>query len=153
MGCEQSIILREGRAKDGAFTLTELLIVVAIIVLMIGLAVPIMGVLTGNRSVDGAQNIIQSMLNESRMQAIAQQRDTGDKTESANAKCKLATALLSISFHFSSDIPSALSSIAAKQLSFLMIAFIFSFHREKLLPLNFSISNFTVMVLHQTISN
>src|ERR1051325_9175542 len=78
---------------------------------------------------------------------------TLDKTESANAKCELATALLSILFHFSSDIPSALSSIAAKQLSFLRIAFIFSFHREKLLPLNFSISNFAVMVLHQTISN
>ncbi len=59
------------------FTLTELLIVIGIIVLMIGLAVPVLGILTGNRSVDAAQNIIQSMLNDARMQAIGQQRDTG----------------------------------------------------------------------------
>src|ERR1044072_3989598 len=68
-----------------------------------------------------------------------------DKTESAIAKCKLATTLSSISFHFSSVIFAGLPSIAGKQLSFIRIAFILNFHREKLLPLNFSISNFAAI--------
>ena len=39
------------------------------------------------------------------------------------------------------------SLFASKQFSFLIIALIFSFYRKKLLPLNFSISNFVAMIL------
>ncbi|CAL0299887.1 unnamed protein product [Lupinus luteus] len=68
-----------------------------------------------------------------------------DNTESAIARCKLATALSSISFHLSLVTSVDLPSIAVKQLSFLKIAFIFNFHRKKLLPLNFSNSYFAAI--------
>ena len=62
-----------------------------------------------------------------------------DNIESTIARCKLAIILPSISFHLSSKIPMVFSSIASKQFSFLKIALIFSFHREKLLSRNFLI--------------
>lgn len=72
---------------------------------------------------------------------------TLDNTPSASARCKLAIALPSISFHLpSSVISSDLSPIAAKQLSFLKTAFILIFHNEKLFPLNFSISYFVAII-------
>ena len=73
-----------------------------------------------------------------------------DNTSSACARCKLAIALPSVSSHFASVIPSGLLSIASRQLSFLNTAFIFIFHREILLPLNFWISNFAA-ILHVAI--
>ncbi|PON80583.1 hypothetical protein PanWU01x14_001390 [Parasponia andersonii] len=72
-----------------------------------------------------------------------------DRTPSASARCKLATALLSILSHLlSSVISTGLSPIDVRQLSFLKIAFIFIFHKEKLLTLNFSISNFAAILVH-----
>ncbi|KAL5554510.1 hypothetical protein UlMin_041911 [Ulmus minor] len=73
---------------------------------------------------------------------------TLDNTPSASARCRLAIALPSISFHLpSSVISSGLSPIAAKQLSFLKTAFILIFHKEKLFSLNFSISYFSCLAL------
>jgi len=46
--------------------------------------------------------------------------------------------------------PSGFSSIAYRQLSFLKITFIFSFHNDKFFPLNFSISYLVVMALKLT---
>lgn len=73
---------------------------------------------------------------------------TLDNTSSASAKCRSTIGLSSISFHLQSSMASAgLFLIAANQLSFLKIAFIFIFHGEKSLSLNFSISNFVVSII------
>ncbi|HEV8293392.1 MAG TPA: hypothetical protein VGP94_15755, partial [Tepidisphaeraceae bacterium] len=60
-----------------AFTLIELLVVIGIIVLVVLLAIPVLNVLQGNRSSDAAQNQIQALINEGRMNAIGLQRDGG----------------------------------------------------------------------------
>src|SRR5947209_4921771 len=44
------------------FTLTELLVVIGIIVLIATLAIPAFSVITGNRSVDSAQNQLQAVI-------------------------------------------------------------------------------------------
>src|SRR6266480_1118146 len=54
-----------------------MLVVVGIITVVVLLAIPILNVLQGNRSVDTAQNQLQALLNESRMMAIGLQRDSG----------------------------------------------------------------------------
>lgn len=59
------------------FTLTELLIVIALIVLMIALAVPVFKALSGGRSTDAARNQISAVLGRARMEAIGLQRTTG----------------------------------------------------------------------------
>jgi prepilin-type N-terminal cleavage/methylation domain-containing protein len=59
------------------FTLTEILIVIGIIVLMIALAVPALGLLTGSRSIDRAENNISAMLGRARADAIGIQRAVG----------------------------------------------------------------------------
>jgi type II secretory pathway pseudopilin PulG len=63
--------------SSSAFTLIEMLVVVGIIVVVVLLALPVLNVLQGNRSVDTAQNQIQALLNEARMMAIGVQRDSG----------------------------------------------------------------------------
>jgi prepilin-type N-terminal cleavage/methylation domain-containing protein len=63
--------------KFRAFTLIELLVVIGIIVLVVLIAIPVLNVLQGNRSIEGAQNQIQALLNEARMMAIGVQRDSG----------------------------------------------------------------------------
>jgi prepilin-type N-terminal cleavage/methylation domain-containing protein len=59
------------------FTLTEILIVIGIIVLMIALAVPALGLLTGSRSIDRAENNVSAMLGRARADAIGVQKDVG----------------------------------------------------------------------------
>ena len=63
--------------SSSAFTLIELLVVIGIIVLVVLLAIPVLNVLQGNRSSDAAQNQLQALLNEGRMNAIGLQRDGG----------------------------------------------------------------------------
>jgi len=63
--------------SSSAFTLIELLVVIGIIVLVVMLAIPVLNVLQGNRSSDAAQNQLQALLNEARMNAIGLQRDGG----------------------------------------------------------------------------
>ncbi len=53
-----------------AFTLTELLIVVALMVVLLALAVPAFNYITGARSVEGASNIISAMLGRARAAAL-----------------------------------------------------------------------------------
>src|SRR5881394_882826 len=60
-----------------AFTLIELLVVLGIIVLVVLLTLPVLSVLQGNRSSDAAQNQLQALINEARMNAIGLQRDSG----------------------------------------------------------------------------
>jgi type II secretory pathway pseudopilin PulG len=60
-----------------AFTLTEILIVIGIIVLLIALAVPAFSIITGGKSIEGATNQISAMLGRARAQAIGLQKPTG----------------------------------------------------------------------------
>jgi type II secretory pathway pseudopilin PulG len=61
---------QRGRSGGRAFTLTELLIVIGIIVLFITLALPAFNLISGSRSVAGAENELGAMLARARMEAI-----------------------------------------------------------------------------------
>ena len=63
--------------SSAGFTLIELLVVLGIIVLVALLTIPVLNVLQGNRSSDAAQNQLQALINEARMNAIGLQRDSG----------------------------------------------------------------------------
>jgi len=60
-----------------AFTLTELLIVIGLIVLLIALAVPAFRAMTGGRSIDAAQNQLAAVLGAARAEAIGLQKVRG----------------------------------------------------------------------------
>jgi type II secretory pathway pseudopilin PulG len=60
-----------------AFTLTELLVVISIIVLMLGLAVPVLKILGGNKSIESAENQIAAILGRARAQAISDRTIAG----------------------------------------------------------------------------
>ena len=60
-----------------AFTLTEMLIVIAVILLAITLAVPAIRSLTGSRSQAAGQNVISAFLSRARAEAIGLQRVQG----------------------------------------------------------------------------
>lgn len=60
-----------------AFTVTELLIVIGIIVVMIALAVPAFNLISGNKSVDAANNQISALLGRARNEAIGLQEVRG----------------------------------------------------------------------------
>src|SRR5690242_9771399 len=60
-----------------AFTLTEILVVIGIIVLMLAIAVPALNFIRGSRSVDSAQNQISALLGRARSKAIGLQELTG----------------------------------------------------------------------------
>lgn len=60
-----------------AFTLTEILIVIALIVLMLALAVPAFNIIRGSRSTDSAQNQVAAMLGHARADAIGLQKIHG----------------------------------------------------------------------------
>ncbi|HYO08441.1 MAG TPA: prepilin-type N-terminal cleavage/methylation domain-containing protein [Tepidisphaeraceae bacterium] len=66
-----SLPLRRG------FTLTEILIVIALIVLVIALAVPALSFITGNRSVDAGENLVSAMLSRARGEALRTHRVAG----------------------------------------------------------------------------
>jgi len=63
--------------RKKAVTLNELLIVIAIIVLMIGLALPAFNALSGSRSLESAQNQVSAYLGQARAQAIGVQEARG----------------------------------------------------------------------------
>ncbi len=60
-----------------AFTLTEILVVIGIIVLLIAVAVPTLSSLTGGKSIEGAQNQLSAALGRARAEAIGVQKRTG----------------------------------------------------------------------------
>jgi prepilin-type N-terminal cleavage/methylation domain-containing protein len=60
-----------------AFTLTELLIVIALIVLLLAMAVPAFNFISGGRSIDAAQNVVSAMLGRARARAIETERYAG----------------------------------------------------------------------------
>ena len=64
------------RGRPG-YTLTEILIVIGLIVVMIAVAVPVLNVLSGNRSTEAAENQVTAVLNQARAQAIALQKNVG----------------------------------------------------------------------------
>lgn len=65
------------RASRSAFTLTEILIVIGIIVLLIALAVPAFSLITGGKSIEGATNQLSAALGRARAQAIGLQKTSG----------------------------------------------------------------------------
>jgi prepilin-type N-terminal cleavage/methylation domain-containing protein len=64
-------------ARRPAFTLTELLVVIGIIVLVLAFAVPMFNIMSGDRSVEGGQNVLSAMLQRARSRAIAVQEKRG----------------------------------------------------------------------------
>jgi hypothetical protein len=60
-----------------AFSLTEILIVIGLIVLMLALAVPTFNFLTGTRSTEGAQNTVAALIGRARVEAIGLQETRG----------------------------------------------------------------------------
>jgi prepilin-type N-terminal cleavage/methylation domain-containing protein len=63
--------------KNRAFTLTELLIVMGIIVLVVAVAVPSFRAITGGRSVEAAQNQLAAFIQRARQEAIGVQEMRG----------------------------------------------------------------------------
>lgn len=59
------------RRMRRAFTLTEILVVIGIIVLMAALAVPAFNVMSGSKSIQGATNIVATMVSRARAEAMA----------------------------------------------------------------------------------
>lgn len=69
---------RQPRPRSaGGYSLTEILVVIGLIVLLIAVAVPVLSVLSGNRSTEAAENQVAAVLNHARAQAIALQRNVG----------------------------------------------------------------------------
>jgi type II secretory pathway pseudopilin PulG len=62
-----------GMRRAIAFTLTELMIVIGIIVLFVTLALPAFNLISGSRSVAGAENEIGALLGRARMEAVGVQ--------------------------------------------------------------------------------
>jgi len=59
------------------FTLTEMLVVIGVMVLLIGLAVPAFRSLSGSNSIEGASNVVSASLARARAQALGLQRPHG----------------------------------------------------------------------------
>ena len=60
-----------------AFTLVEMLVVISIIVVLLGLALPAFNLIRGNRSVEGAQNQLSAFVARARNKAIGLQKPVG----------------------------------------------------------------------------
>ncbi len=67
----------ERRDAAAGFTLTEVLVVIAIVVLILGVAVPTVNLLRGQRSLEGAQNLLAAELSLTRSRAQSLQREGG----------------------------------------------------------------------------
>ena len=76
------------------FSLTEILIVIGLIVLMLALAVPTFNFITGNRSVEGAQNTVGALIGRARAEAIGLQETRGVFFFIERASGRVAAALV-----------------------------------------------------------
>jgi prepilin-type N-terminal cleavage/methylation domain-containing protein len=65
------------KGRRRGFTLMELVVVIGVLVLLMGLAVPLIGAFRGNRSIEAAQGRLSALLSSARAQAMEQQRTTG----------------------------------------------------------------------------
>src|SRR5580765_1691154 len=63
--------------RRSGFSLTEVLIVIALIVLMLALALPAFNFITGGRSIDGAMNGMSAFLARARTEAVGVQEMRG----------------------------------------------------------------------------
>ena len=68
---------RKSKIFRSGFTLTELLIAVAIFVVLIAMAAPVFRTLTGSRSIASGTNVLSATLNRVRMEAIGFQQHRG----------------------------------------------------------------------------
>lgn len=68
--------LAQGPGRS-AFTLTEVIVIVSIIVLFMALAVPAINVMRGKNSVAAARNQVAAVLTRARLEAMAMQRESG----------------------------------------------------------------------------
>lgn len=59
------------------FTLTEMLVVLAVIILMLGAAIPAFNLITGTKSTQAAENLIGAAIGRARTYAISHQRTAG----------------------------------------------------------------------------
>jgi Tfp pilus assembly protein FimT len=84
------------RRGGRAFTLTELLVVIGVIVLMIAMAVPLFNVFRGSHSIEGAQNMVSAMLQRARARAIAMQERRGVFVFEDQSTRKMAMLLVRI---------------------------------------------------------
>src|SRR5256885_17014890 len=64
-------------SRRTAFSLTEILIVIGLIVLMLALALPAFNFITGGKSIDGAMNQISAFLSRARTEAVGLQEVRG----------------------------------------------------------------------------
>src|SRR3712207_1414993 len=65
------------RRRGRAFTLTELLVVIGLIVLVVTLAIPAFSVITGGRSIDAAENQVSALVARARADALGLQEPRG----------------------------------------------------------------------------
>src|SRR4051812_25261958 len=66
-----------GRAARAGFTATEIMIVIAIMVLLLAMAVPAFNFITGSRSTGVAENLVSAMLGRGRAYAMSNNRQAG----------------------------------------------------------------------------
>ncbi|GIW75030.1 MAG: hypothetical protein KatS3mg104_0093 [Phycisphaerae bacterium] len=83
-------------ARPRAFTLTELLVVIGLIVLLITIAIPTFSVLRGNNSIENAINVVSASLARARSEAIGLQRPFGIAFYREQASGRYAMALVEL---------------------------------------------------------
>src|SRR5687768_795933 len=69
--------IQNSKSKISAFTLTELLVVISLVVLILALAVPAFNLISGSGSIDQAQNQISAMFAQAQATAVDRQNYVG----------------------------------------------------------------------------
>ncbi|MEZ0266051.1 MAG: hypothetical protein ACAI43_15085 [Phycisphaerae bacterium] len=84
------------RRGGRAFTLTEVLVIIAVIVVVLAMAVPLFNVFSASRSVDGAENVLSASLQRARSRAIGMQERRGlfVFTDPATGNAAMVTVVL-----------------------------------------------------------
>jgi prepilin-type N-terminal cleavage/methylation domain-containing protein len=77
MKTQTNQLLRSPESRRSAFTLVELLIVLAIIGVVVALGIPLFGVLTGARSVEAGRNIVAATIGQARTVAVNEGKYAG----------------------------------------------------------------------------